>query len=87
MPPYWALGFHLCRWGYRSLNATREVVHAMRIAGIPQDTQWNDIDYMDGNRDFTYNEEAFAGLPEFVEELHNNGMHYVMILVRTTNLD
>ena len=41
MPPYWSLGFHLCRWGYNSSNATMAVVKAMRAAGIPQDTQWN----------------------------------------------
>ena len=35
-PPYWALGFHLCRWGYNSANATRMVVERMRELEIPQ---------------------------------------------------
>uniref|UniRef100_A0A4W5R3K0 Lysosomal alpha-glucosidase n=1 Tax=Hucho hucho TaxID=62062 RepID=A0A4W5R3K0_9TELE len=35
MPPYWSLGFHLCRWGYRSTNATREVVRRMHNANFP----------------------------------------------------
>jgi lysosomal alpha-glucosidase len=35
-PPYWALGFHLCRWGYDSLNNTAAVVENMRKYGIPQ---------------------------------------------------
>ena len=26
MPPYWALGFHQCRWGYPDLQAVRDVV-------------------------------------------------------------
>ena len=46
MPPYWALGFHLCRWGYNSLNQTRYINDAVRAYGVPQDTQWNDIDSM-----------------------------------------
>ncbi len=47
MPPYWALGFHLCRWGYRGAGpGTAAVVERMRAAGIPHDVQWNDIDYM-----------------------------------------
>ena len=26
MPPYWALGFHQCRWGYQSLQSVKDVV-------------------------------------------------------------
>ena len=43
LPPYWALGFHLCRWGYMTLQRTQEVNDNMRAAGLPQDVQWNDI--------------------------------------------
>ncbi|XP_041085570.1 lysosomal alpha-glucosidase [Polyodon spathula] len=80
MPPFWALGFHLCRWGYQTSNATWKVVKGMRNYGIPQDAQWNDIDYMDGFRDFTTEPENFATLPEMVKDLHDHGQRYVMIL-------
>lgn len=80
MPPYWALGFHLCRWGYNSVNRTAQIVNAMRRAGIPQDTQWNDIDYMNNHLDFTYDPVAFKGLPDFVDDLHAHHQHYVMIV-------
>lgn len=43
--------------------------------------QWNDIDYMDEYRDFTYNKANFTGLPEFVDDLHSKGMHYVLMIV------
>lgn len=36
-----------------------------------QDTQWNDLDYMDKNNDFTYNLDKFKDLPEFVNEIHS----------------
>ena len=39
MPPYWGLGFHLCRWGYGSTNRTLEIVKRMRAASIPQVSQ------------------------------------------------
>ncbi|XP_032930427.1 lysosomal alpha-glucosidase-like isoform X2 [Catharus ustulatus] len=80
MPPIWALGFHLCRWGYGSSNETWQTVRAMRNYQIPQDAQWNDIDYMDGYRDFTLDSQKFTSLPSLVEDLHKHGQHYVMIL-------
>lgn len=35
MPPYWGLGFHLCRWGYPSTAITRQVVENMTRAHFP----------------------------------------------------
>lgn len=80
MPPYWGLGFHLCRYNYGSLNRTKEVWERTRQAGIPFDVQWNDLDYMDRNKDFTYDPDKFAGLPEFVRHLHSIGMHYIPLI-------
>jgi len=80
MPPYWGLGFHLCRFGYNSLNNTKQVWSRTREAGIPLDVQWNDLDYMNSSNDFTYDKEKFKNLPEFVEELHKLGMHYIPLI-------
>ncbi|GBL98291.1 Lysosomal alpha-glucosidase [Araneus ventricosus] len=79
MPPYWSLGFHLSRFGYGSLNKTNETLQRNIDAGIPVDVQWNDIDYMNKSKDFTYDEDKFSGLPGFVDYLHSNGMHYVIM--------
>nr|XP_034831483.1 lysosomal alpha-glucosidase-like [Maniola hyperantus] len=79
MPPYWSLGFHLCKYNYGSLNVTREVMEKNREV-IPFDVQWNDIDYMSTSNDFTYDTDKYAGLPQFVEQLHDKGMHYVILL-------
>uniref|UniRef100_A0A8C7E2A0 P-type domain-containing protein n=1 Tax=Naja naja TaxID=35670 RepID=A0A8C7E2A0_NAJNA len=80
MPPFWGLGFHLCRWGYGTSNKTWETVKAMRSFQIPQDAQWNDIDYMNSTRDFAVDSEKFASLPQMVEDLHKHGQYYVLIL-------
>lgn len=40
-----------------------------------------DIDYMEDKKDFTYDKVAFNGLPDFVQDLHNHGQKYVIILV------
>uniref|UniRef100_A0A1B6EMJ2 P-type domain-containing protein n=2 Tax=Cuerna arida TaxID=1464854 RepID=A0A1B6EMJ2_9HEMI len=78
LPPYWSLGFHLSRSGYNTLNETKKVWLRTRDAQIPFDTQWNDRDYMKNNNDFTYDKESFHGLPDFVDMLHKEGMHYMV---------
>lgn len=40
MPPYWGLGFHLCRWGYSSTDITRQVVANMSAARFPLVGLW-----------------------------------------------
>ncbi|KAH0629374.1 hypothetical protein JD844_011408 [Phrynosoma platyrhinos] len=80
MPPYWALGFHLCRWGYTSTAVTREVVKNMTTAQFPLDVQWNDLDYADAKRDFTFNKDGFWDMPEMVNDFHREGRRYVMIV-------
>ena len=35
MPPYWGLGFHLCRWGYSSTAIVRQVVENMTRTHFP----------------------------------------------------
>ncbi|NWY62225.1 LYAG glucosidase, partial [Chionis minor] len=80
MPPYWGLGFHLCRWGYSSTDITRQVVDNMTAARFPLDVQWNDLDYMDAKRDFTFNKKSFKDYPEMVQDFHRRGLRYIMIV-------
>ncbi|XP_060108603.1 lysosomal alpha-glucosidase [Heteronotia binoei] len=80
MPPYWALGFHLCRWGYISTAITKEVVKNMTAAQFPLDVQWNDLDYTDARRDFTFDKDKFRDMPDMVRNFHHDGRRYVMIV-------
>ncbi|KAM9393037.1 lysosomal alpha-glucosidase [Pholidichthys leucotaenia] len=80
MPPYWSLGFHLCRWGYTTTNTTRKVAQNMHRANFPMDVQWNDLDYANKRRIFTFDPWRFGDLPEMVEEFHKRGMKYILIL-------
>ncbi|NWU89928.1 LYAG glucosidase, partial [Upupa epops] len=80
MPPYWGLGFHLCRWGYSSTDITRQVVANMSAARFPLDVQWNDLDYADAKRDFTYNKQGFRDYPAMVRGFHRRGLRYILIL-------
>jgi alpha-glucosidase (family GH31 glycosyl hydrolase) len=82
MIPYWTLGFHNCRWGYQNIQEVVDTVSNYSLAGIPLETQWFDIDYMNDYRDFTVNETTFSlnEVQAFVKELHNNGQKLVPIL-------
>lgn len=50
----------------------------------PQDVQWNDLDYADAKRDFTFNKKSFKDYPEMVQEFHSRGLRYIMIVVSST---
>ncbi|KIK64069.1 glycoside hydrolase family 31 protein [Collybiopsis luxurians FD-317 M1] len=80
--PHWAFGFHLCRWGYISINETMEQVQNMRAADIPLEVMWNDIDLYHAFRDFTSDPVSFPGdeVRAFIQELASNNQHYIPIL-------
>ncbi|XP_009885138.1 PREDICTED: lysosomal alpha-glucosidase [Charadrius vociferus] len=49
-----------------------------------QDVQWNDLDYADAKRDFTFNKKSFRDYPEMVQDFHRRGLRYIMIVVSDT---
>ncbi|KAI1307605.1 Lysosomal alpha-glucosidase [Halotydeus destructor] len=80
LPPYWSLGFHLCKWGYGTLENTNATMHRNIQAGVPLDVQWNDIESYQSYNDFTFDKETFDKLPAFVDQVHALGMRYVPIV-------
>ncbi|NXD88637.1 MGA protein, partial [Halcyon senegalensis] len=79
MPPYWALGFQLCRYGYANDTEIAKLVEDMKAAGIPYDVQYADIDYMERQTDFTLSPK-FSGLPALVRKIQEEGMRFILIL-------
>ncbi|KFZ65954.1 Maltase-glucoamylase, intestinal, partial [Podiceps cristatus] len=79
MPPYWALGFQLCRYGYENDTEIAKLVEDMRAARIPYDVQYADIDYMERQLDFTLN-PRFTGLPALIKKIRAEGMRFILIL-------
>ncbi|GFP85341.1 alpha-xylosidase 1 [Phtheirospermum japonicum] len=80
--PYWAFGFHQCRWGYHNLSVVEDVVESYKKAQIPLDVIWNDDDHMDGHKDFTLNRVNYPRpkLLSFLDKIHARGMKYIVII-------
>uniref|UniRef100_UPI00358F0BC8 sucrase-isomaltase, intestinal-like n=1 Tax=Myxine glutinosa TaxID=7769 RepID=UPI00358F0BC8 len=80
LPPYWALGFQLCRYGYKNDSEIKELYNAMKLANMPYDIQYADIDYMERQLDFTLDSKDFSHLPELIDAMHSEDMHFILIL-------
>nr|GFD19551.1 heteroglycan glucosidase 1 [Tanacetum cinerariifolium] len=59
-----------CRWSYDSDLRVREIAQTFRKKGIPCDVIWMDIDYMDGFRCFTFDQETFPNPKSLADDLH-----------------
>ena len=80
LPALWTLGYHQCRWGYRTEADFRRVAAELRERGLPADALWFDIDYMDGYRVFTWDPERMANAPAMIADLRQLGLRCVTIV-------
>ncbi|KAF8384643.1 hypothetical protein PRIPAC_73785 [Pristionchus pacificus] len=86
MPSYWALGFQLSRWGYKSLDDLKNRVAVVMAYNIPLDVVYADIDYMEKRKDFTTG-DRWTGLGVYVDQLHNWGMSTILIFDPAVQVD
>lgn len=80
IPPLWAFGYGQSRWGYKDETDIREVASGYKQAGIPLDSIYMDIDYMERYKDFTINEERFPDLEKLCCDMKSKNMHLVPII-------
>lgn len=80
LPPLWALGYHQCRWSYRTAEETLAIAREFRARKIPCDALWLDIDHMDRRRAFTWDASAFPDPAALCAELAAHGFRTVAIL-------
>ena len=79
IPPFWGLGWHQCRWGYKNVGQLKDVRRKYFENNIPLDAIWTDIDMMDEKRNFIL-DSNFADIPDFIRYLHNNGQHFIALV-------
>ena len=80
IPPLWAFGFGQSRWSYQSAEEVRKVAAGYRENGIPLDSVYLDIDYMERYKDFTVNQAAFPDFAGFNAEMAAQNIHLVPIV-------
>jgi alpha-glucosidase len=80
IPPFWAFGYGQSRWGYKDETDIRTVAEKYKSAGIPIDSIYMDIDYMERYKDFTVDTERFPNLEKLVQDMKSQGIHLVPII-------
>lgn len=70
MPPYWALGYHLCKKEYTDVSVMTEILDRNVAAEIPMDVQCLDLSYTYEHMDFTADKARFGDISAFVDNLH-----------------
>ncbi|MEO1437872.1 MAG: glycoside hydrolase family 31 protein, partial [Bacteroidota bacterium] len=80
MPPFWALGYHQCKWSYFPEARVHEIADKFRALQIPCDVIYLDIDYMDGFRVFTWDKAHFPDPKGLVQDLEGKGFKTVIMI-------
>lgn len=81
LPKLWTLGYMQCRWGYECGEDIESVAMNFRKNRIPCDSVQYDIDYMEGFRVFTFDEENYGKKGELFKKLKDNeGFKPVVII-------
>ena len=80
LPPFWSMGFHQSRYGYKDSNEFKNVYLKYKNNKIPIDTLWIDIDSLNNFEIFTLDKNKFGNLLKIINELHNEKYHFVPIV-------
>jgi len=80
IPPMWAFGYGQSRWGYKDEADIREVASRYKTKGVPLDSIYMDIDYMERYKDFTIDKERFPDLEKLASDMKSEGIHLVPII-------
>lgn len=80
--PYWSLGFHQSRYGYKNIAELKTVMTKYEEMNFPVESIWSDIDHMDAYKDFTLHPEHYPEeeMRAFVENLHAKDQKFVFII-------
>ena len=80
LPPFWSLGYHQSRYGYKSFNDFKEVYEKYKSLEIPIDGMWLDIDALENFEMFTINKKFKPIEPYIAGTIHKDGAKFIPIV-------
>ncbi|EEB08146.1 glucosidase II Gls2 [Schizosaccharomyces japonicus yFS275] len=80
LPPLFSIGYHQCRWNYMSQEDLESVDSKFDEVDMPYDVIWLDIEYTDGRRFFTWNENFFPHPDSMAEKLNETSRKLVVLI-------
>ena len=87
LPPIWSLGHQQSRYSYYPQNRVIDIAKRYRKEGIPLDSMYLDIHYMDKYKVFTWNRQRFPNPKKMIEELSKIGVKIIVIVDPCIKLD
>ena len=80
LPPFWSLGNHQSRYGYKDFKEFKSVYELYKKYEIPIDAMWLDIDAMKNYEAFTINNK-FKNISSYVKDkIHKDGGKFIPIV-------
>ena len=79
LPPQFSLGYHQCRWNYRSTTDCLEVDAGFDNHNIPYDVLWLDIEHTDSKKYFTWDSYNFPDPKALIQKIASHGRKMVTI--------
>ena len=80
LPPTFALGYHQCRWNYKSVDDVLEVHQKFDEHALPVDVIWLDIEHTDEKKYMTWHLSNFAEPEKMTAALSLTGRKLVTIV-------
>lgn len=80
MPQEFSIGYHQCRWNYVSDDDVKDVDRKMDKYKIPYDVIWLDIEYTNGKKYFTWDNDMFKDPIGMGKQLDASGRKLVVII-------
>ena len=80
LPPSFALGYHQCRWNYKSVEDVLEVHENFDKYSLPVDVIWLDIEHTDEKKYMSWHPTNFADPDRMINELSRTGRKLVTIV-------